>query len=195
MFEKIRYIWKVVNFRRLIESASTNIAPDQYEYASALYEKALKYGEEALRLQDRTRSSKIEGLSRLVDETREMWAFMEKGAFVRDMGRLAQNFSIVGADPRSYFAERMINMYDIALERLDSPETLRKEYTENEYVPLMLRAVITAYINKKLTRKKTEAKLKELKTKTEMTVKALGIDPTKNNKPTFLGERIPRKSE
>jgi len=191
MFEKIRYAWNVTNFRRMTGIAGERAGQEQFEVARVLYEQAVRYGEKALKFQERVKNEKIEGLQGIVEHAKQMVEMMDQAAVVRDMKVMSLTFRIKGANPQNYLADKMIDMYRIVADRLDSPEVLKKIYLENEAVPLELRATINQYMLGKLTRKQIEARLQELKAKTERVFRSMGIDPAKNNNPKFIYETFP----
>ncbi len=138
---------------------------------------ALKYGNNALGLSQRTTkigAEDIASVRRIVDS---LVGMQESAVVISDLRTLASVVGFVAENPTGALAARMVDSYRIASEGLgDSTDDLRLMYDTN-VTPRWLRETILEYAAGKLSREDASKRLAELGAKTERYLKIGGIAP------------------
>jgi len=99
---------------------------------------------------------------------------------------MADGMQIVGADKANFIAERMVDMYRIAKDRLGSKQVLQMLYVDNESAPAPLRAVVSAYVQGEIDEDAIAQQLDELAAKTREFVIELGANPDESQHPVAI---------
>ena len=99
---------------------------------------------------------------------------------------------VLGADKANFVADRMVDMYRIARDRLGgSKQVLQMIYVDNEEAPAPLREVVGAYVRGELTEEVATQRLDELAAKTRQFVIELGANPEQSEQPVAISMEPP----
>jgi len=203
MLESIRYQWNTQMFVNYTAQLQGVLDSRNEKLIKRLSEKAIKSGKQALEL-----SEVVEGIT--TEETNSLQealgvieqlyeSLQQKESEPIDQDPLRQSVKRqyvelgfqIGVDgsgrAKDFIADRMVDMYRIAADRLaSSHEVLRMIYVDNDTTPEPLRNVVGQYVDGKLTKEQATEKLNELKSKTKQYVRDLGANPDEAQRPTAI---------
>ncbi len=203
MFESIKYLWNGLRFMSYATQAQKAFESGDKKLSLKLSEAAIKSGKRALELSKVVKGSPPEttiSLQKALSGVEELYKNLqqrgsepvEQDTLRRDVKRQyvqlgLQIGGVGGSETKDLIADKMVDMYRIAADRLDnSPQVLRIIYVDNDTAPEPLREVMSQYLDGKLTKDETAKRLAELKAKTEQYVRDLGAKPEDAQRPAVI---------
>ena len=186
MFEKIKYMWNIVCAEKCGQKGIKALKEGEYDLARSCSTKAIGNYRKALKLNDKFKDSLEDksSIQKIITSIEEVISLSERGKTIEDVVHLSSSLHPVGCNPNNYLANRMIDMYRIASDRLDmSPKVIKMIYINNKSVPQELGETMNQYLEGKLSKEETKTRLQELKSRTNDHFEELGIDPNKDNMP------------
>lgn len=203
MFESINYQWNAKRFVNYTTQLQRALDSGDEKLILRLSEDAIKSGKRALELSEVVEGIPAEAtnaLQKALSGVEELYKTLQqrggepveqdplRQVVKRQYAQLRSQMGVVSKGRADDFiADRMVDMYRIAADRLDSsPQVLRMIYVDNDAVPEPLREVMGHYLDGKLTRDETAKRLAELKAKTEQYVRDLGTKPENAQRPAVI---------
>lgn len=208
MFESIKYQRNAQRFVNYITRLQKALDSGDKNLILKLSEDAIKLGKRALELSEVVEGIPAEAtnaLQRALSGVEELYkTLQQKGsepveqdplrqAVKRQYVQLGSQMRVAGGGrAEDFIADRMVDMYRIAADRLDSsPQVLKMIYVDNDTAPKPLREVMSQYLDGKLTKDETAKRLAELKAKTEQYVRDLGTKPENAQRPAVIYQGTP----
>lgn len=200
MFERIKLGWNLGIFRKQYDLSQRAFNSKRYSLAISYIEKALNAGKKALVLSEELNSEvkkplqkALVGMEEICQALRHLEILQSpeekelRLSIKKQFVEMSSQIVTPGVNQADFIANRMVDMYRIAKDRLGAGEkVLRMIYIDNENVPESLKKVINAYLDGDITKEEAEQQLDELAANTRQYVMELGAKPETAKPPQMI---------